>query len=82
MRGKESERLFVAVHRVATTAAGTAGVAAATATATTSTGDVRGTFTPSSACDGIKRLVVGILLPAIAVGPNATRQGALGVTQA
>ena len=57
-------------------------VAAATATATTSTGDVRGTFTPSSACDGIKRLVVGILLPAIAVGPNATRQGALGVTQA
>jgi len=57
-------------------------VAAATATATTSTGDVRGTFTPSSACDGIKRLVIGILLPAIAVGPNATRQGALGVTQA
>ena len=32
--------------------------------------------------DGIKRLVVGILLPAIAVGPNATRVGALGVTQA
>ena len=56
--------------------------AAATATATTSTGDVRGTYLPSSACDGIKRLVVGILLPAIAVGPNATRQGALGVTQA
>lgn len=57
-------------------------VAAATATATTSTGDVRGTFTPASATDGIKRLVIGILLPAIAVGPNATRQGALGVTQA
>ena len=57
-------------------------VAAATATATTSTGDVRGTFTPATATDGIKRLVVGILLPAIAVGPNATRQGALGVTQA
>ena len=57
-------------------------VAAATATATTTTGDVRGTFTPNGACDGIKRLVVGILLPAIAVGPNATRQGALGVTQA
>lgn len=56
--------------------------AAATATATTTTGDVRGTYLPSSACDGIKRLVVGILLPAIAVGPNATRQGALGVTQA
>lgn len=57
-------------------------VAAATATATTTTGDVRGTYVPSSACDGIKRLVMGILLPAIAVGPNATRQGALGVTQA
>jgi hypothetical protein len=26
--------------------------------------------------------VAGILLPAIAVGPNATRVGALGVTQA
>lgn len=57
-------------------------VAAVTTTATTTTGDVRGTIVPSSACDGIKRLVVGVLLPAIAVGPNATRQGALGVTQA
>jgi hypothetical protein len=56
-------------------------VAAATATATTTTGDVRGTFDPSSAADGIKRLVVGIMLPAIAVGPNATRIGALGVNQ-
>lgn len=57
-------------------------VAADTATATTTTGDVRGTYVPSSATDGIKRLVMGILLPAIAVGPNATRVGALGVTQA
>jgi hypothetical protein len=57
-------------------------VAAVTSTATTTTGDVRGTFTPATATDGIKRLVIGILLPAIAVGPNATRQGALGVTQA
>ena len=56
--------------------------AAATATATTTTGDVRGTYAPSTAADGIKRLVMGILLPAIAVGPNATRVGALGVTQA
>jgi hypothetical protein len=56
--------------------------AAATATATTTTGDVRGTYVPSAATDGIKRLVMGILLPAIAVGPNATRVGALGVTQA
>jgi hypothetical protein len=57
-------------------------VAAATVPATTTTGDVRGTFSPSSAPDGIKRLVVGIMLPGIAVGPNATRTGALGVTQA
>jgi len=57
-------------------------VAAATATATTTTGDVRGTYVPSAATDGIKRLVMGILLPAIAVGPNAIRVGALGVTQA
>ena len=55
---------------------------AATATATTTTGDVRGTYTPSSAADGTKRLVMEIALPAIAVGPNATRVGALGVTQA
>ena len=55
---------------------------AATATATTSTGDVRGTFAPSTAADGIKRAVVTLALPAIAVGPNATRVGALGVTQA
>jgi len=55
---------------------------AATATATTTTGDVRGTYTPSSAADGIKRLVMSIALPAISAGPNATRQGALGVTQA
>jgi len=57
-------------------------VAAVTSTATTTTGDVRGTYVPSSAPDGIRRLVMGILLPAIAVGPNATRTGALGVTQA
>ena len=56
-------------------------VAAVTTTATTTTGDVRGTYVPSSATDGAKRLVVGILLPALAVGPNATRAGALGVNQ-
>jgi len=61
--------------------AGTA-VAAVTATASATTGDVRGTFTPASATDGIKRLVMTIALPAIAVGPNATRTGAFGVTQA
>lgn len=57
-------------------------VAADTATATTATGDVRGTYAPATASNGIVRTVMGILLPAIAVGPNATRVGALGVTQA
>jgi hypothetical protein len=57
-------------------------VAADTATATTTTGDVRGTYTPATASNGIVRTTMGILLPAIAVGPNATRVGALGVTQA
>jgi hypothetical protein len=57
-------------------------VAADTATATTTTGDVRGTFAPSGATDGIKRLVMCVALPGIAVGPNSTRVGALGVTQA
>jgi hypothetical protein len=57
-------------------------VAADTAVATTTTGDVRGTYTPATASDGIVRTVMGILLPGIAVGPNATRTGALGVTQA
>jgi len=52
------------------------------ATATTTTGDVRGTYLPASATDGIKRLVMSIAVPAIACGPNATRLGALGVTQA
>jgi hypothetical protein len=49
--------------------------------ATTTTGDVRGTFAPTNAADGVKRLIMTIALPAIAVGPNATRIGALGVNQ-
>ena len=57
-------------------------VPAVTTTATTTSGDVRGTYVPSSAPNGTRRLVMGILLPAIASGPNATRVGALGVTQA
>ena len=57
-------------------------VAADTAVATTGTGDVRGTYTPATASDGTVRTVMTIALPAIAVGPNATRVGALGVTQA
>ena len=62
--------------------AGTLAVADMTNPATSITGDVRGTYIPSSATNGIKRLVVVIALPGIAAGPNATRTGALGVTQA
>ena len=61
--------------------AGTFTVADMTNPATTTTGDVRGTYQPSTASDGIKRLVMTIALPGIAVGPNATRVGALGVNQ-
>lgn len=53
-----------------------------TSPATTTTNDVRGTITLPSAADGTKRLVAAIALPAIAAGPNATRVGAAGVTQA
>ena len=53
-----------------------------TATATTTTGDVRGTVVPSSSTNGQNRLIVTIACNAIMVGPNATRVGALGVTQA
>ena len=62
--------------------AGTFVAADMTNPATATTGDVRGTYKPSTASDGVKRLVMTIALPAIAVGPNATRQGALGVNQA
>jgi hypothetical protein len=62
-------------------AAGTFVNAVQTNPATTTTGDVRGTYTPASATDGIKRLVMSIAVPGIACGPNATRLGALGVTQ-
>ena len=61
---------------------GTAVVADMTNPATSTTGDVRGTYAPSSATNGVRRLVMSLAVPAIAVGPNATRLGALGVTQA
>jgi len=57
-------------------------VAAVTAAATSTTGDVRGTYTPSTATNGSSRIVMSIACNAIMVGPNATRTGALGVTQA
>jgi len=62
--------------------AGTFTAADLTNPASSTTGDVRGTYQPSTASDGVKRLVMTIALPGIAVGPNATRVGALGVTQA
>jgi hypothetical protein len=61
--------------------AGTAVAADATSPATVSTTDVRGCYTPSSAANGTRRLVMTIALPALAAGPNATRIGAFGVTQ-
>lgn len=61
--------------------AGTLVVADTTSPATTVTGDVRGTYLPSSATDGVKRLVMFIATPAIAAGPSATRVGAFGVDQ-
>jgi hypothetical protein len=57
-------------------------VADTTSPATATTGDVRGKITLASAADGTKRLVAFIGLPALASGPNATRIGAFGVTQA
>jgi len=74
---------FIASVKSNSTLAQDAGtfVAADTAVATTTTGDVRGTYVPATASDGIVRTVMTISLPAIAVGPNATRVGALGVTQ-
>lgn len=62
--------------------AGTFVAADMTNPATATTGDVRGTYVPSSASNGVRRLVMTIAVPAIACGPNATRTGALGVTQA
>lgn len=62
--------------------AGTVVVADVTSPATNVTGDVRGTYLPSSAADGVKRLVTSIAVPALGSGPQATRIGAFGVTQA
>lgn len=61
--------------------AGTFVAADATDPATVSTTDVRGCYTPSSAADGVKRLVLTFIIPAAGSGLDATRVGALGVTQ-
>lgn len=62
--------------------AGTAVVSVATSPSTPALGDVRGTYTPSSASNGARRLVATLALPGLASGPNATRVRAYGVTQA
>lgn len=62
--------------------AGTAVKADATTPATATTGDVRGTYLPSSASDGTKRLVLAQALTGIQAGPNATFVGVFGVTPA
>lgn len=62
--------------------AGTAVAGDATSPATAATTDVRGCYTPSSASNGVRRLVMCVAMRAIAAGPQATRLGAVGVTQA
>jgi hypothetical protein len=62
--------------------AGTFTAADVTSPATASTGDVRGTYLPSSAADGTRRLVFTYVIPGIASGPNATETGLYGVAQA
>ena len=52
------------------------------AAATNATGDVRGTYAPSSASDGTKRLVIVLAVTGAQCGPQATRLAAAGVTQA
>lgn len=63
--------------------AGTFTAADTTSPATATTTDVRGTFAiTGNAANGSRRLVLTIALPAIAVGPDATSVGAIGVTPA
>lgn len=62
--------------------AGTAVAAVTTDPNTAALGDVRGTYQPSSASNGARRLVMSIAVPAIGSGPFATRVGAFGVTPA
>lgn len=62
--------------------AGTFVAADATSPATATTGDVRGTFSPTTAANGSRRLVIAIGLTAVQAGPNATQAGAIGVVPA
>lgn len=49
---------------------------------TQATGDVRGTYLPSSASNGVRRLVVGMHLLGTQCGSNSTRAALIGPTQA
>ena len=60
--------------------AGTFVAADTTSPATATTGDVRGTFTPTTAANGSRRLVIGMIMTAVQAGPNATQTSAIGVT--
>lgn len=62
------------------TASGASLVTLNTSSATTP--DVRGTYAPSSAPNGLKRLVINLGLTGVQVGPNSTRVGLLGADQA
>jgi len=62
--------------------AGTFTAADTTSPATATTGDVRGTFAPTTAANGSRRLVVGMIMTAIQSGPTATQIGAIGVVPA
>lgn len=61
---------------------GTLVTADATSPATASTGDVRGTYTPSSVANGSKRLTLWLHLTEAQCGSTSTLAGAYGVTQA
>lgn len=60
---------------------GTLVEADATTPATVSTGDVRGTYLPSTASDGVKRLVLWLHLTGTQCGSAATKVAAIGVAQ-
>ncbi len=60
--------------------AGTFVAADVTSPATATTGDPRGTFDPSSAANGSRRLVIAMALTGLQVGPDATDLGVYGVT--